>query len=370
MITRLIIENFKAFQYAELNFTELNLLTGINGVGKSSIIQALLLLRQSQYTSVGEPFAGLMLNGPLVTIGLGRDAQNANADSEYVNFELQFESYTDTLNAQFEFIAESDFLPYASGSHEGNVGDQPLFVESRFQYLNAERKSPSVIFPTSNYQVQQLRSVGKYGEFAVHFLAQYQREPVVLASARIAQTNTLIDEVDAWFQRISAGTRLTTTYRSDLNVATLTYRFEAGENVTPDFTPVNVGFGFTYVLPIIVAVLAARPGDLLLIENPESHLHPQGQAQLGALLACAAADGVQLIVETHSDHLLNGVRVSVKEKNIKPEQVSVYYFERDPDADEHVTEIIQPTIDANGRLSQQPRGFFDEYARQLDRLLQ
>ena len=164
--------------------------------------------------------------------------------------------------------------------------------------------------------------------------------------------------------------RLTTTHRSDLNVATLTYRFETGENVTPDFKPVNVGFGFTYVLPIIVAVLAARPGDLLLIENPESHLHPQGQAQLGTLLACAAADGVQPIVETHSDHLINGVRVAVKERQIKPEQVSVYYFERDPEAEEHVTQIVQPTIDINGRLSQQPRGFFDEYARQLDRLLQ
>ncbi len=90
---------------------------------------------------------------------------------------------------------------------------------------------------------------------------------------------------------------------------------------------------------------------------------------MGSLLALAAADGVQLVVETHSDHLLNGVRVAVKEKRVQPEQVSVYYFERDPDADEHTTQIIQPTINADGRLSEQPRGFFDEYARQLDRLL-
>ncbi len=370
MITRLIIENFKAFEHAELNLTELNLLTGVNGVGKSSVLQALLLLRQSQYTSIDQPFAGLMLKGPLMDIGLGKDAQNVNSDRDSIRFQVHFERTKDQVNAQFKFVAESDFQPYESGSYSDNVSEQPLFIDGRFQYLNAERKSPSVIFPTSNHQVQQLRSVGKNGEYAVHFLAQYQREPMVLKSAQITESNTLLDQVDAWFQRISAGTRLTTTYRSDLNVATLTYRFEAGENVTPDFTPVNVGFGFTYVLPIIVAVLAARPGDLLLIENPESHLHPQGQAQLGALLAFAAADGVQLIVETHSDHLLNGVRVAVKEKQIKPEQVSVYYFERDPDADEHVTQIIQPTIDANGRLSQQPRGFFDEYARQLDQLLQ
>ncbi|WP_375446928.1 DUF3696 domain-containing protein [uncultured Fibrella sp.] len=362
MITRLTIENFKAFEYAELNLTELNLLTGVNGVGKSSVIQALLLLRQSKLME------GLSLNGDLINIGLGRDALHAQASEPIIYFSLLFNDAS-IIERRYDYVQDADFLPVQLKNHHMAALPKPLFSDGRFQYLNAERKSPSVIFPTSNYQVQQLRSVGKNGEFAVHFLANYQREPIVLPSAQIAPSNTLLDQVDAWFQRISAGTRLTTTYRSDLNVATLTYRFEAGENVTPDFTPVNVGFGFTYVLPIIVAVLAARPGDLLLIENPESHLHPQGQAQLGTLLACAAADGVQLIVETHSDHLLNGIRVAVKEKQIKPEQVSVYYFERDPEAEEHVTEIVQPTIDINGRLSQQPRGFFDEYANQLDRLL-
>jgi len=363
MITRLTIENFKAFEYAELNFTGLNLLTGINGVGKSSAIQTLLLLRQSRGMD------GLTLKGNLIDVGVGRDALNASAATDEIRFSLVF---TDEETAEYAFIsvAEADFLQQILPKVESKAVDQALFSDTCFQYLNAERKSPSVIFPASSYQVQQRRSVGRNGEFAVHFLAQYQREPIVLPSTRITDSNTLLDQVDAWFQRISSGTRLTTTYRPDLNVATLTYRFEAGEDVTPDFTPINVGFGFTYVLPIIVAVLAAWPGDLLLIENPESHLHPQGQAQLGSLLACAAADGVQLIVETHSDHLLNGVRVAVKERQISPKQVSVYYFERDPTADEHVTEIVQPTIDENGRLSQQPRGFFDEYARQLDRLLQ
>ena len=363
MITRLTIENFKAFQYAELNLTELNLLTGINGVGKSSVIQALLLLRQSRNMD------GLALKGDLIDIGLGRDALNAQAENDTIKFSLKL---SDDQFAEYSYtsVANSDFLKGKLPTVINEAFYRCLFSQDRFQYLNAERKSPSVIFPASSYQIKQLRSVGKYGEYAVHFLARYQLEKVELPSAQIVEPNTLITQVDAWFGRISAGTRLTAINRSDLNVATLTYRFITGENVTPDFTPVNVGFGFTYVLPIIVAVLAARPGDLLLIENPESHLHPQGQAQLGALLACAASDGVQLIVETHSDHLLNGVRVAVKEKNIRPEQVSVYYFERDPDADEHITEIVQPTIDADGRLSVQPRGFFDEYARQLDRLLQ
>ncbi len=135
MITRLTIENFKAFEYAELNLTELNLLTGVNGVGKSSVIQALLLLRQSQYTSMEQPFGGLLLKGPLVDIGLGRNAQNINATNEQISFEVEFDTHNDLVSTHFNFNAESDFQPYADGSHSGNVGEQPAIPTLEFSTL-------------------------------------------------------------------------------------------------------------------------------------------------------------------------------------------------------------------------------------------
>jgi len=133
-------------------------------------------------------------------------------------------------------------------------------------------------------------------------------------------------------------------------------------------TPPNVGFGLTYVLPVVTAVLFAHPGDLLIIENPESHLHPQGQARLGKLFAQAAEQGVQLFIETHSDHVLNGVRVATKQQLISPENVGIFFFERYL-AEEHRTEIIQPIIDENGRINKRPKGFFDEWGNQLDELM-
>jgi predicted ATPase len=133
--------------------------------------------------------------------------------------------------------------------------------------------------------------------------------------------------------------------------------------------PTNVGFGLTYVLPVVTAVLFASPGDLLIIENPESHLHPQGQARLGKLFAQAAENGVQLFIETHSDHVLNGVRVATKQKIISPENVGLFFFVRDFESDEHKTEIIQPFIDENGRIDKRPKGFFDEWGNQLDELM-
>ena len=90
----------------------------------------------------------------------------------------------------------------------------------------------------------------------------------------------------------------------------------------------NVGFGLSYVFPVIVAALAARAGDLLIIENPEAHIHPKGQMRLGQLLSLAAASGVQVVIETHSDHVLNGIRLAVHERKISHEIVRLHFFER------------------------------------------
>jgi predicted ATPase len=372
MIERIAIHNFKAFQYAEIGLTELNLFSGMNGMGKSTFIQSLLLLRQNtQNNNTNGLRNGLQLKGSLIDIGNGKDAQNIHAEDDILGFDIDFEDNIQ-LSVQYDLIAESDFLLcHTSKFEEANISNQSLFSKANFQYLNAERKSPSNTFLGSNSQVTQQRSLGKHGQYTVHFIAHNQREPLsnhylVLDGV----TNTLIDQIDAWYGRITPDTHLKATYFPDLDVAKLTYSFGLGTGSTGEFTPINVGFGFTYILPVITAVLAAKKGDLVIIENPESHLHPQGQAQLGELFAKAAAGGVQLIVETHSDHLLNGVRVAVKQQKIAAAKVSVFYFERDTNSTEHLTAIVQPVIDSDGRLSRQPKGFFDEYAKQLDQLIQ
>ncbi|WP_180834594.1 AAA family ATPase, partial [Vibrio parahaemolyticus] len=66
------------------------------------------------------------------------------------------------------------------------------------------------------------------------------------------------------------------------------------------------------VLPIVLALLVTKPGGLVIIENPEAHLHPKGQSYLGRLIQRTAEAGVQVIIETHSDHLLNGIRVAAR----------------------------------------------------------
>jgi len=116
--------------------------------------------------------------------------------------------------------------------------------------------------------------------------------------------------------------------------------------------PIHVGFGLTQVFPILVAVLSAPPGDILLIENPEVHLHPAGQALMGQFLADVARAGVQVILETHSDHVLNGIRRPVKAERLAAERVAIHFF-RPRSAGE--TQVFSPVLDGSGNIDAQVR---------------
>jgi predicted ATPase len=120
-----------------------------------------------------------------------------------------------------------------------------------------------------------------------------------------------------------------------------------------------MGFGVTYALPVILAGLTAEKDGLLIVENPEAHLHPSGQSQMGYFLAAIAASGVQVLVETHSDHVLNGIRRAIGEHRILPaSQAIVHFF----DADGSVPQALAFT--ETGGIDSWPRGFFDQF--QLD----
>ena len=92
----------------------------------------------------------------------------------------------------------------------------------------------------------------------------------------------------------------------------------------------DVGYGVSQALPILVEVMNGDPSRVFLLQQPEVHLHPQAQAALGSLFLAAAAEGRQLLVETHSDHLLERVRLDIRDAKtpLGPEAVSILYFER------------------------------------------
>jgi predicted ATPase len=186
---------------------------------------------------------------------------------------------------------------------------------------------------------------------------------------RVAPTYGLLDQAAGWLQQLSPGTSLSAEALIGTDEVLLQYRYvgRLKEVPTNPYRPTNVGFGLTYSLPIIVSCLAAERGALLLLENPEAHIHPQGQAALGELMARCANDGVQIIVETHSDHLLNGARLAVKKRLITNTDVVLHFFSRSVESGEASVET--PAILENGRLSNWPSGFFDQWDKDVESLL-
>jgi predicted ATPase len=121
----------------------------------------------------------------------------------------------------------------------------------------------------------------------------------------------------------------------------------------------NMGFGVSYALPIILAGLYARDGALLVIENPEAHLHPAGQSRVGYFLGVVASAGVQIVIETHSDHVINGIRRAIADTALAPDQAVVHFFDSLTDQAELEHSTLRFT--ATGGLSDWPKRFFDQY---------
>ena len=106
-----------------------------------------------------------------------------------------------------------------------------------------------------------------------------------------------------------------------MDLMTFSVAYSLGHKVaSSEYRPTNVGFGITYALPIVVSALSARPGSLLIVENPEAHLHPRGQVKMGELLCQASEAGIQVLIETHSDHVLNGIRLAVRDSQSRPRE--------------------------------------------------
>lgn len=369
MINNIEIHNFKSFRKIDLPLKRLNLFTGLNGMGKSSLIQTMLLLRQSHQRSMLEA-AGLTLKGSLIELGTGKDVFYQFAGKEDL-LKIRIKTSKHSYYWDFKYLPDSDILPVTNKStYTESLMAFSLFNRN-FQYLNAEHIVPLNTYKKSEFEVVQNGQIGKFGEYAVHYLSVYGLDEIKLKNLihPNAKSTRLIHNVEAWLNEISPGVKIIIEDIKGLDLVKLSFQYEIESGYTNEFKPINVGFGITYALPVIVALLTAQAGKITIIENPESHLHPRGQAKIGELAALAAANESQVFIETHSDHVLNGVRVSVKEKRILNSEVGIYYFDRNPNKSEFESNATLISIDENGELAQYPKGLMDEWSNQLFKLI-
>ncbi len=357
MIAEIRLENFKRFDNETLRIADLTVLTGANGAGKTSVLHSLLLARQM--TRNPEQYH-VELNG-IDTLELGRaeDVINREARNEFAAIEvLDTEgkrwrwSFRSPRNRQSLNAAVVD----NPVSYAGAIGKPPPW----FTYLCAERLGPRDVLSASADDVRDL-CVGPRGEFVAQVLDSFGRWRVSQGRLAPGTTETklsgLLHQTESWMGKIVRPTQIDAAWFPDTSVTRL--RFKIPGLRTEWTRAPNAGFGISYALPVIVAALRAEVGGLLLVENPEAHLHPAGQSAIGGFLAQVAADGVQVFIETHSDHVLNGIRVSVAEGTaaLRQEQAVIHFFRGEDDAGKAV-ELIE--LRQTGQLTEWPVGFFDQ----------
>ena len=129
---------------------------------------------------------------------------------------------------------------------------------------------------------------------------------------------------------------------------------------------IDVGYGVSQALPVVTELLRGE-APLVLLQQPEAHLHPSAQAALGSLFCRIAVSERQLVVETHSDHLLDRVRMDVRDGKgeLKPEDVSILFFERG-DLDVRIHSL---GLDGNGNVLGAPPGYRDFFKAEARRSL-
>ena len=374
MLTRIDLRCFKCFEALKLPLQRLTLLSGGNASGKTSVLQSLVLLHQTMREH--EWSSRLMLNGATIRLGTAADV----VDQTYGRREWGVRLFEDEGSTfDWEFRGDRDEMSMwvkkvngVSGAGEGweidgsqrlryllpdAQSDHPLTARLRgLTYLTAERLGPREQYQFDDPQLTPV--VGPRGEYAVSVLHSGRdlNVPRGLVIERVPPTR--FRQVEAWMARFFPGCVLEIDQIRRANALTLGIRLSGGT----DFQrPVHTGFGLTQVLPIIVAALSASGNDLLLIENPEVHLHPAAQGAMGRFLALVASTGAQVMIETHSDHVLNGIRRAVRSGVLSHNDVALYFFRPRVEGAANGPQVESPAIDADGTIDSWPDGFFDQF---------
>lgn len=370
MIDLINVENFKSLHNDKFKLTSLNVLSGINGSGKSTLCQVILLLKEYiEHYKSSESTASL--NNKYMQLGRISDVLHEGASEESIKLVLSVDNKLNSfiLEAGKEFFT-NDYMQVAIKNLDVDLL-KPIL--QRIKYLKAERLGPRVVQEKDDYTVRVLKDIGISGEFVNSFLEYYGSDTTDFEYRfhRDSNADTLVHQVSLWLKEVCPNISFATSELHGTDLIGLQYNFTTKLGHSQDYRATNVGFGISFILPVIVNCLAAKAGDTIIIDTPEAHLHPKGQAKIGELLAKTAADGVQVIVETHSDHVINGIRKQVLKKQIRPEDTSFYYFSLDSGKEVYSpkSKVYKPIIDEEGMFDSWPDGFFDEWSTSLGEMI-
>lgn len=362
--------NFKTFDDEVFKIAPLTLIMGINGMGKSSILQSLLLLKQNYANeSFNREQKVARLEGDFVSLEDSQSLCYTWADERKVEIGLELEDSTH----KWIIDAEDDDLVDLPCEYEGEEIKAKSVFGGGFIFLSADR-----LLPKKEYAINSVRTyntkLGVNGELTPGYLYKALNANKEIAVLEMADPENngvdmqLVNNVNAWMSWIMSMPMSATTEQIDSQRVRMLYSIGGvdGEN----YSPLQVGFGLTYTLPIVTALLIAKPGDIILMENPEAHLHPSAQVRLGQMMAKAVSLGVQVIAETHSDHIINGVRLARKENVLQTDdEVNLIFVQRKEIDGRLVSYVNDVQLNDAGKFSEPLPPMFNTWKDTLVKLL-
>ena len=374
MVSKIHVSALKSIKNLEIECSGLNLLVGRNSSGKSTFLQALLLYAQRK------------LDGKYSSVGEFREARNYNMPNEKIRIELYEKNKTKP--DWIEFIEDKENDSYNINScienynlkslknlmgKDNDLEEQAVckFDDSNFHYLSCHRIGVNDIYKKNMINETDF---GIDGEYALAYLLKNEGETVKedLIANDPNFTSTLLGQVNYWMNYI-VDTSLLLTDLKKTNYLQVKYNNNPKNKLSDALycRPINIGSGVSYLISIIISCLASNRKDVIIIENPEIHLHPKAQSRLCEFLYFISKTNRQIFVETHSDHIFNGLRVGIATKYMKQEDISVNFFALDEKNETQCNHIVfgdyGKVIGTNNNMD--INDLFDQFDIDLDRML-
>lgn len=448
MFRRLYLEDYRAFERADIKLSKINLFFGPNNAGKSAILSAINLLAQTLKSA--DSSVPLLLTGAFEDLGSYRDIVYRNDPEKHINITLDFDVprlepekspaakgrgrrttpfvmnyYTGRLDLGFYYRPRrrkidlnkiTVALPVDHVLLQTKVSERSekqvfAYVNPEFQlstmrrlnraltldhFLPSLALSPLLRMP-QNYLQRAFGLFRQLGDFtsaaselleSIEFVGPFRsraervytfsgesptsvgvhgdKAVQVLMSDFLQRKKNKRDialKVTEWLQQAEIAKKIQPVTLSPRHFELRLTHFRSGE----DENIADVGYGCSQILPILVAGFSRPPGSTLVIEQPELHLHPKAQAELGTFLCSLKERNLQLLVETHSEHLLLRLQSHIASGHLSPDDVVVYYVDTDKKDRKKYAKMLP--IGRDGIfLEEWPEGFFPERLRESKRL--
>ena len=423
LIEEIRVQGYKSLVDATLHVRPLTLLAGTNSSGKSSIMQPLLLIKQTMEAPY-QPAGALVLDGAHVqaetagelvsrvfkdisntfSVSLNGQGQSyhkllpASLKITYKQIESQFELINQDMLLRGQLLRITPETNWGDVKHQFSISMLASLENAGVIYANTHqvraflqlflmiddyeiiawapdsienmlgqimhipglRNAPERSYPSTNLFGVRNHIKGTFDQYVAGTVSQWQDQENTEALAKL----------NDYLRRLGLTDSVTAKVKNANKVELSVSRLPAGTKGRPrkaDMVNIaDVGIGVSQVLPILVALIAAQEGQIVYVEQPELHLHPKAQVVMAELLAEAANRGVRVIVETHSSLLLLTVQTLIAQDRIKNTDVALHWFARDAKGATTV-DYVQP--DEDGAYGEWPEDFGDVELRAQDAYL-